>query len=480
MPGKQASTPLSRRRFLGQGLTGASLFACPTIIPSRAIGTERQPGASERLRVAVVGMGDRGRKLIANLPASARVSAICDCAKSRLARTFNPKGKHAKILAPFLASEDAQRVKVYQDVRRLFDQEKLDAVMISTPDHNHAFIALLAMQHGLDVYLEKPLTLTIGEGRALVDAVKRGRRVLQAGSQQRSMEMNQFACEFIRNGGLGKVSHVQVGNFCGPITSPSFREEPVEEGLDWNLFCGPSPLRPYNRHLWVKDQFYVGDLRWRGWDIYRDFSGHLTTNWGAHAFDMVQYALGKDDTGPVLIRPERPDELRKVAEEFKVSTPISPTLGQGREDGRRFWPVTVRYADGVEMRLTPFEGRQRFFGERGELSMVRNEFQANPVELVKDGPDPAVAKKWSGPGQIALGHVQNWLDCIKTRGTPNAPVEVGHRSNSVCLLVNIARELGRELHWDPARERFVSDDEANRLIHRPRRAGFELPEVSSG
>lgn len=175
------------------------------------------------------------------------------------------------------------RSATFQDYRRLLDRakskDKLDAVIIATPDHHHAQAAILALQAGLDVYLEKPLTVTIREGRLLADAVKRTGRVLQVGSQQRTMEVNRFACEFIRNGGLGRITKVELPNYPGPLPMPPLDQEPAFGGVDFDLFCGPAPLRPHHRHLWMKEDFKVGDLLWRGWDLFRDYSGHLMTNW---------------------------------------------------------------------------------------------------------------------------------------------------------------------------------------------------------
>ena len=194
---------------------------------------------------------------------------------------MEPKGEFAKVLAQFTQS-DAAKCATFQDYRGLLDRakakDKLDAVIIATPDHHHAQAAILALQAGLDVYLEKPLTVTIREGRLLVDAVKRTGRVLQVGSQQRTMEVNRFACEFIRNGGLGRISKVELPNYPGPLPMPSLDAEPTLGGVDFDLFCGPVPLRPHHRHLWMKEDFKVGDLLWRGWDLFRDYSGHLMTN----------------------------------------------------------------------------------------------------------------------------------------------------------------------------------------------------------
>ena len=474
---QQRPASLSRRTFLGKTLVSAGVLAAPTIVPAQVIGGIGGPGANERVHIAIVGMGRRGQNLIGNLPSNARLAAICDCAHSRLVDSYSPKGKFIPILAPWLASSDAQHCKKFHDVRRMIDSEKLDAVMVTTPDHNHAFVAMLALQANLDVYLEKPLTLTIGEGRALVDAVKRQKRILQVGSQNRSMELNQFAYKFIRDGRLGKISHVNMPNYAGPLRYRELGEEGIPSGLDWDLFCGPRPLRSYNRRLWVKDEFKVGSLLWRGWDLWRDYSGHLMTNWGAHSLDMVQHALGRDLSGPVEIRPERPKDPATIGEEYSYVTPLSPLLGRGGDDNRRFWALTMRYADGIEIRFRPKVRWWEFHGEHGTLFMRRNHFRTDPPDLVQDGPDPQVAEKWRGFGHVARPHIDNWLDCIKTRGTPNAPVEAGHRSNSICLLGNIARELARPLRWEPTTERFFDDPEADRLLDRPRRPGFELPAV---
>jgi len=356
----------------------------------------------------------------------------------------------------------------------MFDRERLDAVIIATPDHHYTLAALLALQAGLDVYLEKPLTVTIREGRILADAVKKTGRVLQVGSQQRTMEMNRLGCEFVRNGGLGKISRVELPNYPGPLpmsAADGFSEEPSDD-VDWNLFCGPTPLRPHHRRLWVKEEFKVGDLLWRGWDLFRDYSGHLMTNWGAHSVDMVQYALGRDDSGPVSITVESPQPSDFISSAWKIKTPLPTTI-----DESRFRPVTMRYADGVELRFIHGPDFILFHGEKGRLKMRRNFFETDPPELFTERPDPAVVAKWSGGGHVARPHLQNWLDCIRTRGTPNAPVETGHRTVTVCHLANLARELNRSLNWDPKQERFVADPEADALLDRPRREGFELPNV---
>jgi predicted dehydrogenase len=265
--------------------------------------------------------------------------------------------------------------------------------------------------------------------------------VFQVGTQQRTMEINRFCCEFIRDGKIGAIKYVSAVNYPGPRRYESLPEEPVPATDDWNAWCGPTELRPFNQQL----QF--------GWMQWWDYSGGEMTNWGAHGVDQIQWALGKDDTGPTELWPESPG----------VSGIVS-----------------MRYADGTQVRFErdPSKGPMGgavFTGAECKMEINRNLYRTNPKDFVKDAPDAAVQQKWEGEGWIARPHIQNWLDCIKSRRRPNADVEIGHRSITICHLVNITRELGRKLRWDPAAERFVGDDEANKLLDRPRRAGFELP-----
>jgi len=405
-------------------------------------GAEGVPSANERIQIGIIGVGIRGRQLIGDMPRAGRVTALCDCYLPRVeaVRKADPDSEYA----------------AYANYRTMIDEAKLDAVVVTTPDHHHVQAAMLACRAGLDVYCEKPLSLTIAEGRRLVEAVRRHNRVLQVGSQQRSMEMDRFACKFVREGGIGKVSKVEVKNFPGPLRYEPLPKEPLPKGMHWNLFCGPRPQRPYHWRLWQKDERHWQGVRWRGWDMWRDYSAHLMTNHGAHALDMVQWALGTDGTGPVEIEPlvEEPDGAMRLC------------------------PVVMRYAGGTELHLTHPEGFYAggyFHGEGGQMKISRNGFAAFPQTLITDRPDPAVAALWEGEGIVAKPHLQNWLDCIKTRRDPSAPVEVGHRSVTVCHLATIARELGRKLRWDPAAETFPDDKQACTLLDRPRRTGWELP-----
>jgi hypothetical protein len=265
------------------------------------------------------------------------------------------------------------------------------------------------------------------------------------------MAMNRIACELVRSGGLGKVQEVRVMNYSGPKESPAdlFPAEPVPAGMDWDMWLNQAPMRAYN-------------MNWRtNWMQWRDFCGADMCNWGAHGVDQVQWALGLDGTGPVEMSPLTPGS-----------------------DGQ----VEMRTANGVPIRFVLEKGHGPqggavFVCEQGKLEVNRNKFTSNPkeiaVELLKKVDAVEEEKKWSDQTAKwqARWHMQNWLDCIASRQAPVADVEIGHRSISVCHLANITRRLGRRLQWDPAKELFVGDDEANGQTQRVRRKGYELPEL---
>jgi predicted dehydrogenase len=480
------SFELSRRELLWQGAAVSSAALFP-IGQSLAAPDAASPAGA--LRAAVIGTGVRGKFLLGSLPAEVKVVAICDFADSRMAETLNPAPRWQEHLADFV-TRDARTCRTYRDYRTLFEREQLDVAIIATPDHHHIPAALHALAAGLDVYLEKPLSVCVEEGRVLCEAVHRTGRILQVGSQQRSMEFNQYGCEFVRQGRLGKIHRVEVPGYPGPLPTPDLQPEPPDDTLDWNLFCGPAPLRNYHRQLWMKEDFRVGDLLWRGWDLFADYSGHLMTNWGAHALDMVQYALGQDAGGPLeiealppavwierygsmgLMQAGRIPTAAELGAPWIKSTPLPAALAE-----RRFWPVRMRYPEHVEVLLRGGGNEIRFYGELGVLTLRRNYFSINPADLATDPPDPQLAVKWQGSGgaSMARPHVENWLACVRSRQQPAAPVEVGHRTATVCHLANIARNVPGLLQWDPVQERFINSPQAQSLLNRPRRAGFELP-----
>ena len=418
---------MKRALTVGAGIA----VGAPSFVPARVLGREGAPGANEEILIGFIGCGNRARQLMSQVPPPGRIVALADCFKTRAVEA-------AKLM-------DRPQWPIYQDYREMFDREQLDAVVVATPDHGRTLPCVRAVQAGLDVYAEKPLTAYVREGRVLVDAVRKHNRVFQVGSQQRTMEINRFCCEFVRDGKLGALKRVLAVNYPGPRPRIDLPAEPIPEGDDWDAWCGPTELLPFNSQR----QF--------GWMQWRDYSGGEITNWGAHGVDQIQWALGKSLTGPTELWPQ----------------------SEGPESAGPNGRVSMRYADGTlvsfELEGTGPMGGGIFVGADCKMEINRNKFTTNPSDFVNDAPSPETQGQWEGGGWIARPHIQNWLDCIKSRALPNADVEIGHRSVSVCHLVNITREIGRKLHWNPEAEQFRDDDEANKLLERPRRRGYELP-----
>ncbi len=424
----QRTGKFSRREMIRTTAIGLSL---PLFIPRSVLGGSGQPGANDRIGIGAIGVGGRASLLLNQLPADGRIVALSDCNLPRA--------------EAFKATKQADW-PIYQDYRQLLERKDIDAVIVGTGDFQRVIPSIHACQAGKDVYAEKPLTLYIHEGRVLVDVARREKRVFQVGSQQRSMEMNRIACELIRSGGLGKVRQVRAVNYTGPEDSPAqpLPEEPVPTGLNWHVWLNQAALRPFHQ-------------QWMGWMRWRDFSGGEMTNWGAHGIDQVQWVLGMDSTGPVDL------------------WPITEGLhGQ----------VGMRYANGVELQFVLDKGPSGgaiFVCEKGKLEINRNKFTSNPpeiaAELLQKVDVAEEERKWSDDLALwqAQWHMQNWIDCIRTREMPVADVEIGHRSISVCHLANLVRRVGRKLRWDPQAETFPDDAEANTLVNRPRRKEYELP-----
>lgn len=467
---------VSRRRWLtSHAAAGLAVATAPYFVPAEILGGPGRPGPNDQIQLGVVGCGVRGKYLIANMPTAGRVVSLCDCAQQNIDETIRPGGVFAEPLADF-ALRDAGSCSIYRDYREMIAHEKLDAVIVSTPDHHHCLVAILACLNGMDVYVEKPLSLTIAEGRALVDAARKSERVVQVGSQQRTMQVNRFACEFIRSGGLGEISLVQLRNFPGPMPIQDYGVEEIPSGMEWDLFCGPTALQPYNKMLWLKDAFKYGYLTWRGWDLFRDYSGHLMTNWGGHSVDMVQYALGMDQSGPIECWPEKDLLSPTIDDHWHDKTPPLTSVADDAQDKMRFCPISMRYANGTIVKFDPEVEKTVFHGSKGTLELSRNQYQVTPRDLAAPM-DAREQAKWNGTGHVARPHIENWLDAVRSRTIPNAPVEAGHRTATVCHLANLTRQLRRRVKWDPVNEQFVNDSEADRLRSRTRRAGFELPDV---
>ena len=335
--------------------------------------------------------------------------------------------------------------RTYNDFREVLARDDVDAVVVATPDHWHAAIAIAAVKAGKAVYVEKPMTVCIGEGRIVADVVRRYGAILQVGSQQRSDEKFLRACELVRNGRIGELQKVKVGIPTRPGSAKPWSPRPAPPELDYDLWLGPAPWAPYHPHRCHYKFRFVSD-----------YSGGDVTNWGAHQLDITQWGIGADDSGPVEVE------------------------GHGRRNATGlhdvFYDVHVdyTYAGGVRVELRSGGNGVRFEGTEGWIYVSRSKLEAQPKSVLTSriGPDEIHL----APQRAGGTHMGIWLDCIRTRNRNglNAPVEVGHRSATVCHLANIVMELGRKLKWDPADERFIDDDEANRLIRRPMRGPWRL------
>ena len=397
MVGRQQAT---RRSFLK---TASAALAAPVIVRSTSF------GANETPTTGIIGLGGPAG---GGAPGT-RLIAACDVRDDKLAR-------HAR----------NDSVTKYRDFRRLLDRKDIDAVLIGTPDHWHAIPAIAAAQAGKDIYCEKPMSLTICEARAMVNAVRQSGVVFQTGSQQRSENQGKFrfACEMVRSGRIGAVHTVHV-NVSGPSRECYLPELPVPKGVDWEMWLGPAPARGFHPSIL------------RGWRSWRDYSGGGMTDWGHHHFDIVQWALDKDDSGPIAVHP--PGALGRY--------------------------LTYVYdCDGREVRMTHggAQGAQiEFIGTEGRVMVDRGTLRTDP---------DAILHEPIQPGEVQLprnrGHKWNWVDCIRTRQRPICDVAIGARSVSVCHIGNICYWLKRPLKWDPVKEEFIGDAEANRWLDRPKRA----------
>ncbi len=427
------NTKLTRRGFLKSTLATTAITAFPTIIPASARGADGAIAPSNRIVMGSIGVGGKGMGNTQNFLGHPEVQlvAICDVDAGRArgaARFVNRKYKN----------EDCASCTDFREVTR---RDDIDAVLISTPDHWHTLPGIDAARHGKDMYIEKPLSLTIAEGRKLADTVNRYGRILQTGSQQRSDARFRLACELARNGRLGKLHTVEVGipdnnRFC----EPTWRTEPVPEGFDYDMWLGQAPAEPYHtQRCHYCFRFIL------------DYSGGQVTNFGAHNLDIAQWGLGADDTGPVEVYGDG---------EF-------PTSGLFTTATRVYFKCT--YANGVKLTCKTGKFGMTFIGTEGNVYVDRHALLAEPASLLHDP---------IGPDEIHLyeshNHTANFLQCVRSRRKAICHEEVGHRSASVCHLGNIAMQLGRTLKWDPKAERFIGDSDANRMVGRAMRAPWHL------
>ncbi len=425
---------LSRRSFLLRGAAAVGAAAIPTIVPSSVFGAT---APSNRLSMGMIGMGlMMGGHLNGMLGRDdVQVVAVCDVIREK---REGAKRRVEERYAERTASGNYSGCAAYNEYERVCERPDIDAVFVVTPDHWHALCSLAAMRTGKHVYCQKPMTLTIREGRIMSDTAKQYGVTFQVGSQQRSEQAFRKACEIVRNGWIGKVHTIYtgLGSFAPPATLP---EQPIPDGFDYDRWLGPTPYYPYNEER-VKGN-YGG-----GWRRFWEYGSRKNGDWGAHHFDIIQWALGMDDSGPVEFVPKG---YRGV--EYQ----------------------THYYADGTRV-LRDHPDRKghmiRFIGTQGEVSVSRGgRIDSTPGRLTKAPLLPSEVHLYE-----SRNHEGNWIDCIRSGKTPICPAEIGHRTATICHLSGIAERLGRPIRWDPLEEKILNDKEAERWIDRPRRAPYVL------
>lgn len=422
-----------RRRFVKQSVL-ASLGI--VIVPRFVLGGKGYIAPSDKMTLGFIGTGKQARGLVRGFAPRAQVLAGADVDSKKLALFTQITEKL------YAEAKDQERYKgftAYADFRELLEGKDIDGVVISTPDHWHAVHTILSANAKKHVYCEKPLAHSVEEGRAMVRAVERNKIILQTGSMQRSQKNFRHACELVRNGYIGEVKEVLVSVGKAAIAC-DLAEQPVPPELNWAQWVGPAALRPFHAELSPpveKDVF-------PNWRLYREFGGGMLSDWGAHMFDIVQWALDKDRTGPVQLFPP---------------------------DGKEHTALRMVYDNGIVVKHESF-GRGnavRFIGSKGTLDVSRSFIDSKPE---------GIAKSVIQDNEVRLYHSENhhqdWLDAIKSGKAPICDVETGHRTSSVCCIANIAYWLQRPLQWNPKKEQFLNDREANQLVRAHLQNGWKL------
>jgi hypothetical protein len=447
----------TRRDFIrSSAALAATTAAAPFIAPSTVFGRN---APSNRITLGIIGCGNQSR---VDIPGWLRnddcqIVAVCDVNRGsygyRDEKHFLGREPQRDFVNRFYAQKTTsgsyEGCAMYTDFRDILARPDIDAVAIITPDHWHAVQTVLAAKAGKDIYCQKPLTLTVREGRDMIQAVRQHNRILQTGSQWRSNAMIRQACELVRNGRIGKLQRVETyvaeNNFQGP--GPGWKEMPVPAGFDYDTWLGPAPKAPYHQDRCLYRFRFVSD-----------YSGGQTTNFGCHANGVAHWAMGMDDSGPI--------EIEDLGAEFPAKGDLFTTATKVA--------FRARYADGVvlECRTDPGRWLATFHGTTGWMRVGRTGIESNPAAL-KD------SKVGDSELRLAVSpdHYRNFLDSVKSRQDPVEPVEAGHRTASVCHLGNIAMILHRKIKWDPQSETIVGDDEAAKMLSRPMRApwNYSLP-----
>ncbi|HEX41304.1 MAG TPA: twin-arginine translocation signal domain-containing protein [Phycisphaerales bacterium] len=431
----------SRRDFLKRSALSGAALSLPGWFVEESLGQERPaaPAApSETLQLALIGCGGQGRGDARNASRHGKIVAVCDVDAGHLAA----------------ARRDFPDAEGYSDFRKLLERNDIDAVICGTVDHWHTLIAMAAMKAGKDIYCEKPLTLTIDEGRRLAEVQKQTNRILQTGTQQRSDAHFRLACDLVRNGRIGKIEKVEVWLPAGLRQGP-FQVSAVPQGFDYDFWLGQTPQTPY-----VKERTHFSFRYW--WE----YSGGTMTDWGAHHNDIVLWALDKDGSGPVSIEGKQlvdmiPGGFTAASEYSLTYTYDNGVVHTCNSTTASEWHGGVKDRNGQQHGI-------KFHGSDGWIWVTRGVITANDRSLLTQKLPEDAPRVY-----VSNDHMANFIDCVKTRKPTICPADVGHRSASLCHLGVIAIRLGRKLNWDPAKEQFVGDSEADTYIARPMRKPYD-------
>lgn len=444
-----------RRRFLKLAAASTGAIAAPLLVRPSALGKDGSVAASERIALGLIGIGRMGQghlRCYLGYP-EVQVVAVCDVDRWR---RENAKKTVDEAYAAAKASGRYSGCAAYNDLRELVARDDIDAVVVATGDRWHVPASLLAAKAGKDVYCEKPMSLTIREARVMVNVVRRYSRVFQTGLQQRSTPDFRKACRLVQKGRIGRVKIVYV-TFPGTSSDVNLPAEPVPDGLDWDLWLGPAPWRPYHSrfHHYGPPQHVVP------WHFCRDFGGGNLTSNAVHAFDVVQWGLGMDESGPVEIVPPGTQEVPSLTYKYANGTLLQVDW---KLDGKKHF---VPKGWDVNTSIQPFGAV--FVGENGWIHVGRHGYLRAYPENILDERSGKPEKARPIPD-----HHHNWLQCIRTRQKPACDVAIGCRSTIVSHLGCIAHWTGRALKWDPVKEEFLGDEEANRLRSRAKREPWRI------
>ncbi len=434
---------ITRRRFVGRA---SALAAAPLIIPATALGLDGAASPSERVTLGIIGTGGRGTGNMRSLlpVAGAQVVAVCDVKRNKREGTAKIVGEHDAANR----GGAGKPCDTYNDFREVLARDDVDAVVISPQDHWHAVIAVAAARAGKDMYCEKPLGVAVSECVAIRDAVRRYGRIFQTGTQQRSDPKFRHACNLARFGYLGKVSKVEVAA-PGPKYQPRYQgpatPQPVPDGFDYEMYVGPAQMRPYTPYC----------VDWPGWYLIWDYCAGFIINWGVHHLDIAHWGQPSISQQP----------CRVTCKSVYRTHPVCDNINS--------WQAKFVFDDGLKMDFTdtgnPLEQGTRFIGEEGWVHVNRRGIKAEPKSLLDVEIKPDEPQVY-----VSTNHHADFINCVRQRRDPVAPVEAGHVASYLGMIAESAGRVGRELRWDPSIERFVDDAEANRLLTRPMRSPWHV------